>query len=1188
MLLALVMLASVCFPAMRVNAEETPDVTVTAGNIESYSVEGLAADVTVTVPDNCGLAVTYENGVFTVNAADAKAGTYTVAYAYQDADGADQSGSFTVTVAKAENDENPQEPQQSEKSERSEKAKEFDAQIADIQKSRVSVFDGKQETKDALVAQVEALKSSIAANTEITDAEKTELLAAVGTLTETVNGLTVAPASEPVISEAAEAYLKQIEELRALIENLNPDAPEYEDQLEADVEALAAVVANAENDWTDGILTEDEYVAIYSAADAVLIGQVDDPEPQSDFATTAKIVSKKDKKKNLEINFVDGNGNPLYSSGYGNYEVGKTAVSFETIAAQYPVDGYEFSHAYYNSGDVKLSDIKYNSGWYANNGRTSIPNQTTIFLVYKPNGSGGGSFVSKGNVGHLEVMVDAVATLKIEGEADVTTTIQLTTSDAFNISAEWNGQKFSSFSATGNLEFDSDQSNHTTLRQYGTFPVGTKDNPVWYTISIAKNVTFTLSDGSTHTVPVTFSIKGNFWSDFNDCPGTFDRNGDRQNWWTKGQLQGDNAGMDFPISGSAVGTAITKGKLAIKKTVTGTTDTDTFQFTIKNANGEYLIFNGVAYTGTSATVTDACKVSVTAGKTVVLTEVPVGVYTVTELQKDGYIVTDADGNPSGNYSLDYTVEHKEDSSIPVASFTNKKLTDQAGVSIQKTASGLPAGSTYPNPKVTIYKYDNGTKGESVVWSDTLTANGDRLYLTTTLTPGTYLIEETNNDYTGYNCTASLSGNNGMTFTVTAGNRYDLTVNNLYSAIPPESEDTVYIQVQKTFEGLTADQIDALKNSFTITVTEKDGTTHDLKLTDAGVVQNGSTFTWTLAGLNAGTYTVSESGQEVGGYDVTTTGTGAITTAASTIRFIYNDDNRENSCSGHEIPVGEVDYIIVKLTEGYFVWTKNTLSANKRSECIKFINSNKNEGGPGFGRDATAQNCHFFSGDKLTDEDGLYFREGNVRYDKKSGILHFDASKQWAQCIWGNYTVTGNDAEVSVKNTYTPSTTTVTISKTVSGNMGNTDESFSFAASLTDKSSQALSMKGITYTLYQKDATGNYVPVENGSGTIELDVYTFSLKHDQKIVFGGVKIGANMTVTETTDYTVTYKIDGSTDQNSNVAVFEVGNNGNTVAFNNHKSATIDTGIVTDSIPYILLLTMAVIGAGALLLKKRRAF
>ena len=118
MLLALVMLASVCFPAMRVNAEQEADLTITKGDTELHTIsgpEGLTENVEMSVevsPENGGLNVTFADGVFSVNAENAEADTYTVSYAYQDAEGADQSASFTVTVAEAENDNTPQQPQQ--------------------------------------------------------------------------------------------------------------------------------------------------------------------------------------------------------------------------------------------------------------------------------------------------------------------------------------------------------------------------------------------------------------------------------------------------------------------------------------------------------------------------------------------------------------------------------------------------------------------------------------------------------------------------------------------------------------------------------------------------------------------------------------------------------------------------------------------------------------------------------------------------------------------------------------------------------------------------------------------------------------------------------------------------------------------------------------------------------------------
>lgn len=177
---------------------------------------------------------------------------------------------------------------------------------------------------------------------------------------------------------------------------------------------------------------------------------------------------------------------------------------------------------------------------------------------------------------------------------------------------------------------------------------------------------------------------------------------------------------------------------------------------------------------------------------------------------------------------------------------------------------------------------------------------------------------------------------------------------------------------------------------------------------------------------------------------------------------------------------------------------------------------------------------------------------------------------------------GENVTVAYTNEYTISVTKVTVEKQVTGNMGDPNKEFSFTASLKNAS-----MAGITYALYQKNADGEYEPVQGDAGTINDETYRFNLKHDQKIVFTGVKIGAEMTVTENADgYTAS--ITGASATTAGTATFTVMKDGNTIAFNNTKNANIDTGIVTDSLPYILLLTMAVIGAGVLLLNKRRGY
>ena len=79
-----------------------------------------------------------------------------------------------------------------------------------------------------------------------------------------------------------------------------------------------------------------------------------------------------------------------------------------------------------------------------------------------------------------------------------------------------------------------------------------------------------------------------------------------------------------------------------------------------------------------------------------------------------------------------------------------------------------------------------------------------------------------------------------------------------------------LKVTKNVEGCTLDQLD--QDKFKITVKGPSDYSKDLSLTDTGVTKDESklTATWTISGLPAGEYTVSESDADVKGYDCTAT------------------------------------------------------------------------------------------------------------------------------------------------------------------------------------------------------------------------------------------------------------------------------------------------------------------------------
>ena len=158
---------------------------------------------------------------------------------------------------------------------------------------------------------------------------------------------------------------------------------------------------------------------------------------------------------------------------------------------------------------------------------------------------------------------------------------------------------------------------------------------------------------------------------------------------------------------------------------------------------------------------------------------------------------------------------------------------------------------------------------------------------------------------------------------------------------------------------------------------------------------------------------------------------------------------------------------------------------------------------------------------------------------------------------------GKEVTARFTNTYSIAVTSVTVEKQVTGNMGDQGKGFTF-----------------TYKVGANDSE-----------------HTFVLKHGEIETLENLKIGETLYIKEDTDYvkTVTYTVEDEQGKPKTTTV-EVKDGwyqipvaaGTVVNFNNTRNANIDTGIVTDSIPYILLLTMAVIGADVLLLNKRRGY
>ena len=139
-----------------------------------------------------------------------------------------------------------------------------------------------------------------------------------------------------------------------------------------------------------------------------------------------------------------------------------------------------------------------------------------------------------------------------------------------------------------------------------------------------------------------------------------------------------------------------------------------------------------------------------------------------------------------------------------------------------------------------------------------------------------------------------------------------------------------------------------------------------------------------------------------------------------------------------------------------------------------------------------------------------------------------------------------------ENTYSAGTLNVTKKVTLTGEEGKT-----YANS---------------YTVSGGSREGNPSSIKIGEET------TFYLKHGETLSIANLPYDVSYTVTETAEegYTTTKEGDTGT---INAA-------SQTAAFTNERTTTVDTGITTDSLPYVLLLGIVAL-AGAVLFIKRRA-
>lgn len=279
----------------------------------------------------------------------------------------------------------------------------------------------------------------------------------------------------------------------------------------------------------------------------------------------------------------------------------------------------------------------------------------------------------------------------------------------------------------------------------------------------------------------------------------------------------------------------------------------------------------------------------------------------------------------------------------------------------------------------------------------------------------------------------------------------------------------------------------------------------------------------------------------------------------------------------------------------------------------------------------------FSGDIWTngydDENGPYVSvshvfdevvEANTDYTyyfkedvKKADVSGYKLTRTLVDGIEGkNGSVTmskeNSNRSITFSNFYEKKTADVTISKIVTGLMGDTNKGFTFNVSIKKNGA---------------DCTG--VTAKKGDQTVS-DLTNFTLKHNETVTLENVPIGATITVTEvipgahykvsatgqngeqdgSSDVAFTYVAaaniatasdaggadlmllsmdeDTAVDADGDAVAYEAGTkvDNNQIIVTNHATLIPDTGVLLDTLPYIVILAVVVGGGILLMLRKRR--
>lgn len=159
--------------------------------------------------------------------------------------------------------------------------------------------------------------------------------------------------------------------------------------------------------------------------------------------------------------------------------------------------------------------------------------------------------------------------------------------------------------------------------------------------------------------------------------------------------------------------------------------------------------------------------------------------------------------------------------------------------------------------------------------------------------------------------------------------------------------------------------------------------------------------------------------------------------------------------------------------------------------------------------------------------------------------------------------------------YVPASANLTVTKTVTGKLGDTNKAFTFTITKDGKPVNNITEDNI-------EARDGAQWLNDGNGK-------FTLKDGASIIFKNLPSGQYKVVEDNylgEKYETSYVVDSGTPENGQEASVTIGTDAKQINFTNHRTLEPDLGVLLDTLPYIVILAVVAGGVALLMLRKRR--